>query len=299
MSRNYLHSGLIMVMILAGSCAMSAVEYYKEVRKSISVNKNVRLNADLSFADFNVQTWEQPTMEIVVKMDVNAKSQDRANEMFERFKLEITESQDLVGLTIGAGNWSCDGKNSESYQVIVDLKMPLDAVLDGKVAFGDVVISDMRGACELNLEYGDAKINGLWSYENDFRVAFGDADINGTNGGDFRNEYGSLEIGLLQGNAEIHSSFGDLEIDKVAKECKDLEIKVEYADAEIDLASDAGFRFEANSSYGDIDLPSSAKRTVVKEDYTAKEVQGTIGQGAGKLEVECDFGDVDIDIAGE
>ncbi len=289
---------LLLLAFLLTSLFVNAEVYYKEVRKNISVNNNVQLVLDVNFADVTIQTWDQSQMEIVVKMDVMAKSEERANEMFDSFQVDVAEGKELVSLSVGAGNWSCNSnkKNTESYTVKVEVKMPLKAVLDGKCAFGDLRVGDMQGACLVEVEYGDMHINGLWSYENDLRIAFGNAYINGTNGGDFTNEYGSLEIVLLQGNSEIESSFGDLDLKRVAKECKDLEVKVQYADADIHLASDAGFRFEANSSYGDIDLPSGAKKSSVESDYTNKDVKGTIGNGEGKLDVECDFGDIDIDI---
>ncbi len=295
--KNYRPSIVLLALMLTGF-VIHAEEYYKEVRKNFAVNNNVQLVLDINFADITIQTWDQSQMEIIVKMDVTAKSEERANEMFDSFQVDIAEGKELVSLSVGAGNWSCNSnkKNTESYTVKVEVKMPLKAVLDGKCAFGDLRIGDMQGACLVDVEYGDMHINGLWSYENDLNIGFGNAYINGTNGGDFKNEYGSLDITLLQGNAEIESSFGDLELRRVAKECKDLEIKVQYADADIHLARDAGFRFEANSSYGDIDLPSEAKKSSSESDYTSKQVKGTIGNGEGKLDVECDFGDIEIDI---
>lgn len=298
MNRSSRRSWIVIVLALLSAVNAHAEMYYKEIRKSVAVNENVTIDLDLNFAEVNIQTWNQASAEIVVKMDVSAKSESRAQEMFENFEVSISESRELVNVRVGSGSWSCGakGKYTESFTVRVEIRMPLKANLDGKCAFGDVNITDMAGACKIDVEYADARINGLWSYDNDFRIAFGNARINGTNGGDFRNEYGSLEMGLLQGKADIHSSFGDLEIDKVAKECKDLEVKVEYADADIDLAADAGFAFEANSSYGEIDLPAGVKKSFSDSDYTSKRVRGTIGSGDGKLELDCDFGDLELEI---
>ncbi|MBX7051686.1 MAG: DUF4097 domain-containing protein [Flavobacteriales bacterium] len=300
MKKSYLLSLALLLNFFIAEAKDEGSAYYKEVKKNFQTNADVRLNLDISFADCQIKTWDQNTIDIVVKLDVTASSQSRADEMFDAFSVNINEGRENASLTVNGGYNSCGSKKmNESYHINVEIKMPLKAVIDGHSSFGDMSIGDMQGACLINHEYGTLNINGLWSYENDVRVAFGDAHINGTNGGDFRNEYGKLEIKVLQGNSEIHSSFGDLEIDRVRKECKDLEIKIEYADADIDLASDAGFRFETSASYGDIDLPDGAKKSSVESDYVSKEVRGTIGNGEGKLEVECDFGDVEIDIDGD
>jgi hypothetical protein len=297
MNKNFLLKTKVLFLFLFLALWAKAEEtYYKEIRRNLTVNENVLLDLDIHFANVDIKTAQGNQLEIVVKMDVSAKNEDRANEMFGSFMVNISEGSDRVGVSVGGGKWSCNSKNSESYQIRVEMIMPLNAVLDGVCTFGDVNIGDMMGACLLNLEYGSARINGLWSYSNDFRVAFGDASINGTNGGFYRNEYGALKLGLLQGNAEIKSSFGDLDISKVAKECKDLEVKVEYADAEIEIAPDAGFRINAESSYGDVELPSSIKTTLIKEDFSGKRIQGTIGSGDGKMDIECDFGDLDVEI---
>ena len=296
--KNKLHS-LLTLVVFGITLNISAEDFYKEIKRNFNVRSNVRLNIDINFANINIQTWDQNTIDIVVKMDVAAKDQSRANELFDAIDVNINEGMDLASLSVSAGNSGCNsnnGRSTESSNVRVEVHMPMNAILDGKCAFGDINITDMKGACELNVEYGDLRVNGLWSYENDVHNSFGDARINGTNGGDFHNEYGKLNIGLLQGNAEIKSSFGDMDIDKVSKQCKNLEIDVEYADADINLDSDAGFRFEANSSYGDIDLPDTAKKTSSENDYTSKEIKGTIGNGEGRLDIECDFGDVEIDI---
>jgi len=291
--KKYLLSALMIVVIGAMS-ALRAEVYYKEIKKNFAVNRDVKLDMDVSFANVNIQTWDQSQMEIIIKMDISAKNEERANEYFESFNVDIDEGMDIVNLNIEAGDWN--SSKSESFSVHVEIRMPAAASLHGECAFGDLTISDLTAICDVNIEYGNLKINGLWSYENNVRNSFGNATINGTNGGEFNNEYGMLTIGLLQGNAKVQSSFGNLEIKKIAMQCKDLEVGVEYADAHIDLSSDAGFRFDLSSSYGNIDLPSSAKTTSSESDFQDKQVKGTIGNGEGKLEVKCEFGNVDIDV---
>ncbi|MFN0032555.1 MAG: DUF4097 family beta strand repeat-containing protein [Flavobacteriales bacterium] len=284
-------------MLCVSLIATATEEFYKETRKTIKVSNTVELDLDISYADINIQTWEQAQMEIVVKLNVNAKTQQRANEIFESITVNISESESLVGLDVSMGNYSCSGWSGESYTVTVDVKMPTAGMLDGKVAFGDAHLGEMHGACELRVEYGSLKASWLKASNNDVEIAFGDANIQTTGGGDFSNEYGELNIKKLTGSAEIKSAFGDLEIDLVTTEVKSLDIHIEYGDAEIDLASDASFTFDVRSSYSEVDLPDSAKNTTNEADYTTKHVTGTIGGGGNnKIKIECDFGDVDIDV---
>lgn len=287
---------LALLLLFSAASVMHAEVYYKEIRKSIKVNNSVRLDMNIDYADVNIVTWDQGQMEIVVKQNVESKTESRANEIFESMKVNVTESPDLVGLEVSLGNYNCGGK-TESYTIQVEIKMPITATLDGDIAFGNLTIADLKGPCEIKVEYGNINAQSLASSNNDLEVAFGNANIKTTNGGDFENQYGNLEIKKLTGNAEIKSAFGNLEVDLVTKETKSLEIDIQYGDADIELASDYACNFEIRSSYGDIDMPSGAKTTKSESDYTSKRLIGTFGNGgSGRLEINNDFGNVEIDI---
>jgi hypothetical protein len=291
----FLKSFALLIFISATTIVHAEV-YYKEIRKSVKVNSTARLDMDIDYADVNITTWDQGTIEIIVKQNVDSKSESRANEIFENMKVNVTEGTDLVSLQVSMGSYSCGGK-TESYSIHVEIKMPAAGTVDGDISFGNIAISDLKGPFEAKVEYGNITAQNLYSNNNDLEVAFGNADIKNTNGGDFENQYGNLEIKKLNGSAEIKSEFGNLEIDLVSKEVKSLELTIQYGDAEIELASDFSCSYEINSSYGDIDMPSSAKTIKSESDYTNKSLTGTIGNGgSNRLEINNDFGNVEIDI---
>ncbi|MFM9984863.1 MAG: DUF4097 family beta strand repeat-containing protein [Flavobacteriales bacterium] len=287
---------IALVILISAASVVQAEVYYKEIRKSVKVNSTVRLDMDIDYADVNIVTWDQGTIEIVVKQNVDSKSENRANEIFENMRVNVTESADLVGLEVSMGSYSCSGK-TESYSIHVEIKMPAAGTVDGDISFGNIYISDLKGPFEAKVEYGNISAQNLFSSNNDLEVAFGNADIKNTNGGDFENQYGNLEIKKLSGSAEIKSEFGNLEIDLVSKEVKTLEVTIQYGDADIELASDFSCSFEINSSYGDIEMPSTVKTTKSESDYTNKKLSGTIGNGgSSRLEINNDFGNVEVDI---
>ncbi len=286
----------LLLLLICGS--IHAEDFYKETRKSINVTNKVILDLDINYADVIVQTWDQPQMEIIVKLNVIAKSEERANEIFESVLVKIVESESLVGLSVSLGNYSCSGWKNESYTVTVEVKMPDTGSIDGNVSFANINISDLKGACELHVEYGDLRANSLQSNDNDIEIAFGNATIQSCGGGEFENEYGNLEIKKLSGNAEIKSGFGDLELDYVGHQVQILQVNIEYGNAEINLATDASFNIDIQSNYSDIDLPDGVKKIKTEaQDYTSKHIVASVGSGAGgALKIECDFGNVDIDL---
>ena len=107
---------IALLFIFSSACVANAEVYYKEIRKSVKVNSTVRLDMDIDYADVNITTWDQGTIEIIVKQNVDSKSESRANEIFENMRVNVIEGTDLVGLEVSMGNYSCSGK-TESYSI--------------------------------------------------------------------------------------------------------------------------------------------------------------------------------------
>jgi hypothetical protein len=297
MVHRMLHKIFALLFVFSSSLLHAGEVYYQEIRKTATVNSDFLFKLDLSFADVNIQTWDKNQVDVVVKIDVSASSEKRANELFNSIIVNFAGESAQVNLSVTLGNNSCGNKGSESTNVIVEIKMPPGGTLDGKCSFGDFVVSSLNGPCNMTVEYGEFKAINLNSKDNDLKVQFGGCTIQNTNGGDFRIEYGDMEVKKLNGNGDFEAAFGDLEIDLVTNATKRLDIDVEYGDAEISLARDAGFTFTANCDYGDLDLPDNSKKTSIEKDYTSKNVKGTIGSGgSATLNIKCSFGDVEIDM---
>ncbi|MDZ4823959.1 MAG: DUF4097 family beta strand repeat-containing protein [Flavobacteriales bacterium] len=282
--------------ILLSAEALALEDFSKEYRKSVKVNNNVIVDLEVNFADLKITTWDSPQIDIFVKITTNAKSQERADELFEKIEVAIGESMSKVDFKITSGSISC-GK-SENFSIVVEMKMPAGGSLEGNSAFGEMTLGDLSGNCNLMVEYGKFSGGNLSSSTNNFKVAFGDAVIASFGGGNLENEYGSLGVDQLKGNAEINVAFGDLRIGHVYPSCKNLAVRVEYGDADIGLDPSCAFSIDAESSYGEIDLPDGFKKTNSESDFASKHVEGSFGNSAtGQLKIKSDFSDVEVGIA--
>jgi Putative adhesin len=261
-------------------------DFYKEVRKSFAVNANVVLDMDVNFGSVTATSWDKNYMEILVKMNVNVKSEKRAEDIFRG--VDITESSTNPRVRVNPGN--SNGKN-ESYDIYVEIKMPKSTSFTGSIDFGNFAINSVTGSVRVKVQYGNISITEALSNDNDIDVAFGNMIVDVCNGGHLNEQYGNVRVGKAKGNLEIQADFGNVEVRGFTKDCKKLEIDCSYGNIVVD-SNGLGIRVDAEVSYGDIDV-DAGKVNVNKEDFS-QDAQGTLGDGNTELELECSFGNIEV-----
>jgi hypothetical protein len=279
--------------VQVSSATNSLEQYPREIKKSFNVNKDVLFKCDANFADINVTTWDKSTIEIVVTVTINAKTEERANELFDKIDIQMEGGGAQVDLTMTVEDMKT--KNNENWSMKATVNMPAGGSVNGSVNFGDFVINNLSGNCNLNLQYGDFKIGNLDSKSNEVNVAFGNVSIGNWGGGKCHVQYGDSKFNEVKGNMELKVQFGDADIESLNASCKIFNAEVEYGDLDMRLGSGFGGSFDANSSYGDVELPNNATIGTKEKDYTSTRKTGTIGSGSSKLKVEVSFGDVEIE----
>ncbi|MFT4679806.1 MAG: hypothetical protein ACI84C_001326 [Flavobacteriales bacterium] len=286
---------VLFIAIAISAFAYADTEVYsKEFNKSYSVNSNVTFELNASFAEAKIETWDLNMIEIYVKVEVESKSEEKANQIFDKIDVKIIESSNQIELKTDVDVNS----NGDDWSITILVKMPKTADLDASLTFGSLKLQDIMGKCQIDLSYGELEASSLLHAENDVKVAFGDSEIEKLGGGEIKVEFGNLEINRITGDADLSCNYGDLEIDHISSACKNLKIQIDFGSASIELDAGANYEIDAYASFGDISLPNGAKKSSEKEDFTSKSVKARIGSGSspGLITARCSFGDADIDI---
>lgn len=293
MKTQWICSLAAVLLCILSAPAWSQQAYLKEYRKSQQVKSNVVVDLNVNFSEVNLTTWDSDKIEIFVKVTANVKSQERANELFDKVDVGFGGEESKVAFSVKTKNLVCT--RNEKFNVEVDMKVPAGALLTGRFSFGDLVLSDLTGPCQLSVEYSSIVANSLQSTQNDLVVQFGDANIRRAGGGVFRCEYGSIELGSLNNDTRCETSFGDVRISSVSPGCKNLTLDAEYGDLTVSLESGCSFAVEAASDFGDVRLPPTFKEQYNKSSYTGEKKSGTLGNNpSGKLLANARFGDIVI-----
>jgi len=162
-----------------------------------------------------------------------------------------------------------------------------------EVKFGDAEITFLKAA-ELIVEYGNLEL-GKAGYL-DLYSRFSGMEIGNVSELDLDSQYDGLEIGSVDNmrakasftgieigevfdKLDLTSSYGGVEINRVAVGFSSIDITSEFGGVELDISSSASYKLNASSSFGDIDFPEG-KAQVAKqiEKSFEKEVEAFIGE---------------------
>lgn len=157
--------------------------------------------------------------------------------------------------------------------------------------FNDIRLSKITGKVEFKSARSDISIA---SVPGDLEIS-GDALRATDVGGPMRLVTRSKEIHLesVNGDVEVENSNGDIEIHPGGKlPMGKMMITGKHGDITLVLPANAGFQVDATTRKGDITSDFSPLRT--EQTNGASHTTGTIGNGAAKLQINADTGDIRI-----
>jgi hypothetical protein len=279
--------------LLWSASALATTDADKEIRKTFRVNSNVVLDVNTGFANVDIRTWTKNEMEVVITVEVNAKTEGRESSLLDRVTTSLTEGMDLVKIKAHLEGVSCKG--SESITIKVSVQMPETGSVRGSSDFGNLTLTSLKGPFNFDLQYGNLTAEELSSASNDCSVEFGNSTIQSFGGGSFHSQYGNLKINAVKGAGSIRAEFGNLDLGPISHKSGTVDIRCEFGDLDVVFSRGGDFQFEVRSSFGDIDLPSGVQGKVTKKDYTSEEIKGRVGAvGAALVRLDAEFGDVEI-----
>lgn len=257
------------------------------------VQSDAIVNVRSSFSELNVQSVPGNTVTIEVRVEVDAASAEKAQKLLDRLKVTMKGSRNEVSVTTDTGSeWNNKGEN---FKIIVTVKAPAGNQLDVDHQFGSATIGDFSGTAKLNSGFGSMTVGKLTGNDNTVKSSYGKTQINTAASGNYQSEFGELRIAALNGNAQLRCSFGNLNVDLVNATVTTLHVNNEFGETQLTLAANASFLVEAQSGFGDVDLPRDARIISDKEALTSRSIDAEIGQQSqNRLTITNSFGEVNV-----
>jgi len=217
-------------------------------------------------------------------------------------KLSVQRGDVSLNEIIGAARITLDKGSIRATDIVGDVDV------DGRI--DDVTIEDVKGSVRLNGDYFNnirlSKISRMVEFKSarsDIALASvpGDLEISGDSlrgtdvSGPMRLVTRSKEIHLegVNGDLEVENSNGDIEVHPGSKlPLGKMMITGKHGDITLVLPNNAGFQLDATTRKGDITSDFGSLRT--EQTGGASHATGTVGNGAAKLQINADTGDIRI-----
>ncbi|WP_158499757.1 DUF4097 family beta strand repeat-containing protein [Zobellia galactanivorans] len=235
---------LFAAAMVFGLPAMAQEKVSKKVIKTYGLTNAGELHLDNKYGNINIYGWTKNEVSITVNITVTHKKHDNAQELLERIRPILRNSENFVSVAYEIGENSSgffstlfDKANPFDFDrsnVQIDYKvyMPEKAEIEITNKFGDVFIEDWIGVLKADIQHGD-----MWINDN-----LNKADIN--------LKYGKLRAkNINYSNLDLKNGGLDMDDSK--------SMRLNSAGSEIDIHTVESLEFYSNKDEVDIEEVST------------------------------------------
>lgn len=244
-------------------------EFTKKIERiyDIAADGNVDLNN--RYGQVTVKTWDKNKVEVEVVIKVNSRSEESAEETFDRINIEMSNSANNVSVATNIesnsnNSWTSwfGGSSNDDFSIHYLIHMPATNDLTLANKYGNSAVEDIKGDADLTIKYGNIDMGNVGG------------DLN------FDLGYGNATIGN-SGDASVVIKYSNFKMN----DAKEVIIESKYSKVKIQSATD----IRSTSKYDSYKLGKiKSLRNEGKYDHFNIE-------GVEELEINTKYTDVDID----
>lgn len=226
------------------------------------------VNITNSFGNIHVTPYSGEIIDILVTIHSDANSKE-SRSFIDNVRVDVQKSGSTVNLStenlkLNSGFW----RGVKSFRIDYSIKMPeaINLIIDN--SFGDVKIDGISGKLSLKVQHGNVFIGKATAAGNSMDIQFGDIRIETINQlnlvcqhGDIRIgsardlemkvQFGDSKIDELSGHCRINSNHGDITIQKLAGDLRDLDFDIMFSDLDIGNLGSRSYVIKINGSFLD------------------------------------------------
>ncbi|MEM9821218.1 MAG: hypothetical protein AAF985_09110 [Bacteroidota bacterium] len=195
-------------------------EYTKTIKKEFDIAADGNVHITNKYGQVNINTWDNNQVKLEVTITVHARSQEAAEDVFERLKIDVTNGKDYVRASTEIGskskgwNWWGSSKNDD-YSIDYEVYMPKSNGLELNNKYGNSHVGNIDGSVTAGIKYGNIRMEEVGG-ELDLQLGYGNGTV------------------VKSGDTAIELKYGKVRI----KQTEDLDIQSKHSKIYIDLAKD-------------------------------------------------------------
>ena len=283
---------VLLIVVSLINCSAGPVdfikrEYTKTIKKEFDIAANGTTYLSNKYGKVNVKTWDRNRVKISVDIVVNANSEEKADQVFDRIKIQFSNANDYVKAITEIESkrsswWSWNSSDKSDYKINYEVYLPATNNLDLTHKYGDAYVSSMEGKVKLNLKYANFKIEGVGD-DSDIEFAYGNGAIKTAKDLTTSLSYGKLDIETAN-DVSLTTKYSQVRIANAG----DIRCETKYDTYQ--LANIADFK-----NYGKYDnfTINSARNVSLNGKYSSIDV-AKISQG---IDLDMEYGSADFGLA--
>ncbi len=262
-----LYGGGLLLLLMAWSMPAHAGpddgrEFTKTINKQYDIAPDGLVDLSNKYGQIDIKTWDQPQVRVSVKITVDASSEDRAQEVFDRISIDFYNNSRAVGATTEIAtrksSWWSWGDEGNEFSIKYEVFMPSGCSIEVDAKYCDVYVAAIGGEAELDVKYGNFKLDGLGE-NSDLVLAYGNGYVGEARDLALELSYANLSIEEA-GDINISAKYGNLEVAQAG------ELLVESRYSQFNLGEVQEFRNEGK--YDNVEI-ESADNIIVETHYTS------------------------------
>ena len=255
------------------------MHYERTESLSASMAGLERIKIDTSFGNVKIIGTDTTECNVTAEINGQAPTLDEARQLAEQTKITLATEGKVLVFKVEKPSTSNNyiyRANLRSIGISYDVTVPTRTGIKCETSFGNVELKNITGDIDAKTSFGkiDAEnITGRVQLD----TSYGEVDCKGITTGDFRatSSFGKMDIAFSDAcpadiRAKIETSFGDVDVDIPPNFAGDVAVETSFGSVKTELP------------------------ITIKGDFGKTRLNGSIGQGKGKMELKTSFGSIKI-----
>jgi hypothetical protein len=193
-------------------------EFTKSIQKEFDISANGMVHLTNKYGKVEVHSWNQNLVQINITITVDAGSENKANDVFEKINIEFEDSEDQVKVwtnieSTSGSKWSWFKSNSAKYTIDYEVKAPASNELFVQNKYGNIYIGNFKNEVEVDLKYGDLTVGEIDS-DVSANIKYGNAQFQDLGNLELNCGYADIK-GMDAGDLQVDSKYSQISFDKV------------------------------------------------------------------------------------
>jgi hypothetical protein len=280
-------------------------EFWKErnVSQSYNVSSGDKLDISNQFGKVDIKTWNKNEVKVDVHIETSSTVKQANDEMFDRIQVKHGKSGNTISFKTDMENndnrKDRNGNQSNSIQIDYDVYMPASLALELKNRFGKVMVPDLTGKVNLDVQFGEVAAGKL-SNPGRIDVRFSKANFEGL-------KDAKLDLQFASSPVVIKNVTGDFDL-KVqhskaviiyADDLTSLDVDAQFTDIGVVVAKNASANFDVKTHFGSFvnntnfnlkDEDDNSDKRRYGPNFNSR-YKGAAGSGKVKVNLNGNFSD--------